>query len=133
MVARRTVFAVGEESEGPVSRAVLRADALLVGTLYPILARRGLTVEAFRALRVLADSPGMTVGELGRGVGANPPATTRIVDRLVTEGLAYRRADEVDRRRVLVMISDDGATLFRDVLAEIDRSEADPDLWVKQA
>jgi MarR family transcriptional regulator, organic hydroperoxide resistance regulator len=36
------------------------------------------------------------------------PTLTKIVDRLVDRALVYRRADDADRRRVLVFLSDHG-------------------------
>jgi DNA-binding MarR family transcriptional regulator len=38
------------------------------------------------------------------------PTLTKIVDRLVDRALVYRRVDEVDRRRVLVFLSEHGRT-----------------------
>lgn len=106
-----------------VSDAVLAADALLVRTLHPVLGRFNLGIDIFRALRVLADSDGITVGDLGREIGANPPATTRIVDRLVGAGLAYRRADDDDRRRVLLWISEPGVATFHELLDALETTD----------
>jgi len=114
-----SIRAAGARHDG-LGEAVIAADELLVRTLHPVLSHFNIGIDVFRALRVLATSSGLTVGELGREIGANPPATTRSVDRLVSAGHAYRRADEADRRRVLVMITDRGLDLFRDVLAEIE-------------
>jgi DNA-binding MarR family transcriptional regulator len=36
------------------------------------------------------------------------PTLTKIVDRLVDAALVYRRPDETDRRRVLVLLSEHG-------------------------
>jgi DNA-binding MarR family transcriptional regulator len=41
-----------------------------------------------------------------------PPTLTKVVDRMVSANLVLRRADETDRRRVLVFASDRGRQLL---------------------
>ena len=64
------------------------------------------------------------------------PTLTKIVDRLVESALVHRRVDDSDRRRVLVLTSEHGAGLHRqlapvvaraedDIAAELDAAEAD--------
>jgi len=57
-----------------------------------------------RCLDWLADGP-RTAGELARGTGLRPAATTALVDRLERRGLVERRQDDADRRRVLVRLT----------------------------
>jgi DNA-binding MarR family transcriptional regulator len=44
----------------------------------------------------------MTAGELSQRTGLSSGATTRLIDRLVGKGYVRRKADETDRRRVLI-------------------------------
>jgi DNA-binding MarR family transcriptional regulator len=44
----------------------------------------------------------MTAGELSQRTGLTSGATTRLIDRLVARGYVRRKADESDRRRVLI-------------------------------
>jgi DNA-binding MarR family transcriptional regulator len=44
----------------------------------------------------------MTAGELSERTGLTSGATTRLIDRLVRKGYVRRKADESDRRRVLI-------------------------------
>ena len=44
----------------------------------------------------------MTAGELSKRTGLTSGATTRLIDRLVRKGYVRRKADEADRRRVLI-------------------------------
>ena len=61
------------------------------------------------------------------------PTATRLVDKLVAEGLAYRRSDDWDRRRVLVHISPEGHELVARTATELDEAfgtvlaDLDPD------
>ena len=51
----------------------------------------------------------MTIGELARSVGLSPGAATALVDRLEQAGLATRRQDPTNRRRVLVQPSQEAS------------------------
>lgn len=85
-----------------------------------------------RCLDWLADGP-KTAGEVARGAGLKPAATTALLDRLQRRGLVERVPDEADRRRVLVRMTAraerdvgalygpmvaEGAALFDDMTAE---------------
>ena len=50
----------------------------------------GLGASNAAALVALADSPGLSVTELGRGIGLSQPAAARMVDGLERAGLAAR-------------------------------------------
>jgi len=55
----------------------------------------------------LADGP-MTLREIARAVGVDPPAATVGVDQLETRGLVHRTAHPDDNRRKLVHLTDAG-------------------------
>lgn len=57
-----------------------------------------------RCLDWLADGA-KTAGEVARGAGLKPAATTALLDRLERRGLVERVPDEADRRRVLVRLT----------------------------
>lgn len=57
----------------------------------------------------------MTAGELGAATGLSSAATTTLVDRLERRGFVRRQRDTVDRRRVVVELTDHG----RGVLGEL--------------
>lgn len=92
--------------------AVCEADDLVMNVLTPALTEHDLTVEHFRALRLLAAVEGATVGELAARTGTTPSSTTRLVDRLVERNLAYRRPAPGDRRSVLLTLSDTGREVW---------------------
>lgn len=68
----------------------------------------GPTLEQWRVLALLADGTGRPMTEIAGHAMVPAPTLTRIVDRLVDRALVYRRADETDRRRVLVFLSEHG-------------------------
>lgn len=61
-----------------------------------------------RGLDWLVDGP-KTAGELSEGTGLSSAATTALIDRLERKGFVQRDRDDVDRRRVLVEMTPDGA------------------------
>jgi DNA-binding MarR family transcriptional regulator len=57
-----------------------------------------------------ADEP-MTPGRLGTRLHLNSPATTAVIDRLEALGFLARERDQRDRRRVLLIVSQQAKTL----------------------
>lgn len=117
-----------------ILRIVGDLDRVLIGVLDPILKASGLGREHWQVLRLLADGRGHPMGQISEGIGLSGATATRIVDSLVGTMLVYRRSDPLDRRRVLVYLSEPGhETLdrvqqaFREhaapVLAGLDRHQ----------
>ena len=67
-----------------------------------------LTMAQFRALLVLAHEAPLAIGVLGEKLGVGLPAASRIVDRMVQDGLVERSDDPTDRRRALVRLGPRG-------------------------
>ena len=73
----------------------------------------GLTFGQARALRLLARAGGpLRMGELAARLEVVPRSATAMVDALEAAGLAGRRADPLDRRSVLVCLTDSGDELL---------------------
>jgi DNA-binding MarR family transcriptional regulator len=68
----------------------------------------GVPVEQWRILNLLAASNGRSMGELAQAALLNHPTLTKTIDRMISQALVYRRVDPVDRRKILIFISDDG-------------------------
>jgi len=56
----------------------------------------------------------LTPGELARIEGVQRPTATRVVNRLVENGLIERREDPEDRRSALLSLSEDGKTYLEE-------------------
>ncbi len=61
------------------------------------------------------------MGEIAGHTALPAPTATRVVDRLVASGLAYRRHDPVDRRRVLVHLAAEGRGVVERVCGMVER------------
>jgi DNA-binding MarR family transcriptional regulator len=67
--------------------------------------RLGLNRTDLRGLDWLFDGP-LTVGQLAEATALSSAATTTLVDRLEHKGFVRRARDEVDRRRILVELTE---------------------------
>lgn len=83
-------------------RALSRADESMNESAAAVL---GIHPTDMSAGEVLDRLGPMTIGELARAVGVSPGAATALVDRLEQAGLAARRQDPDNRRRVLIQPS----------------------------
>jgi DNA-binding MarR family transcriptional regulator len=88
----------------------------------------GLRPADLEVLGVIEQHGPLTAGRLGRATGLSPAAVTGLIDRLERAGVAERRADPGDRRRVLVAVSSGAArvaelysSLERDTRARVER------------
>lgn len=73
----------------------------------------GVPIEQFRILEVLDASEPCPMGEIAEQSLVEPATLTKIVDRMVAEGLVFRSPDPHDRRRVLILMAPAGKALFK--------------------
>ncbi len=73
-----------------------------------IQAQLGLSEAEFHGLLVLAGAREMPGCEFARRMGLSPSRASRVLDRLVSEGYATRRADARDRRTIQVSLTAKG-------------------------
>ena len=64
-----------------------------------------------KAVMVLVKHRQLTVGGLARALDISEPSASLLVDKLVTRGLVARETDPADRRRTLVVASEQGDLL----------------------
>ena len=107
-----------------VSAVVFRAARRLALDLEAELQAAGLGLDHWLAVDALATTSGLTMAELQSLTLTAGPTQTRVVDRLVTQSLAYREVDALDRRKVRVYLSKRGADLHRRLLSDINTVEA---------
>jgi DNA-binding MarR family transcriptional regulator len=81
----------------------------------------GLRPADLEVLGVIEQRGPLTAGQLGDATGLSPAAVTGLIDRLEQAGVAERRPDPADRRRVLVAVSPGAAR----VAALYERLERD--------
>lgn len=124
-------MAVNEEAAGSealglqeVARLVTQAERALTRHLARALELEGSTVDEWRALTLLVDGRSRPMSELAEFAMVPAPSLTRLVDRMVSDNLVYRKVDPRDRRRVLVRAAPRGEALHRRLLERL--AEDDP-------
>ncbi len=83
----------------------------------------GLSLSQYNILRILrgARPSAIKISEVGERMIYRDPDVTRLVDRLVGEGLVRRERDTEDRRVVLVEITEAGMALLARLDDAVDR------------
>jgi DNA-binding MarR family transcriptional regulator len=102
-----------------------RVDRAVSAALSPSTSAEGVSREGWRVLLFLARGGGRSMGEIASHTALPAPTATRVVDRLVAAGLAHRRTDPVDRRRVLVHLAGDGRRVVERVCGRVERRVGD--------
>lgn len=106
--------------EYDLARLLTLVERSVAARLDATLKAAGATVGEWRVMSLLGDGAGHTMSEVAEFAMLPPPTLTKIVDRLVSAGHVYRRADDVDRRRVLVFASDRGREALRGWAAAVE-------------
>src|ERR1700732_3269104 len=91
-----------------IAYLLAQANRQVNGQLDVEFRAEGIPVEQWRILNLLAASSGRSMGELAQAALLNHPTLTKTIDRMISQALVYRRVDPVDRRKILIFISDDG-------------------------
>lgn len=98
-----------------------RLDRAVASALAPVVTGAGVSRDGWRVLLLLARGGGRSMGEIATHSSLPAPTATRVVDRLVDSGLAVRRTDPVDRRRVLVHLAGQGRAVVERVCGMVER------------
>lgn len=85
----------------------------LEGELEDRLRPGGVPIEQFRILEALSTHEPCPMGELATLSLVEPATLTKIIDKMVADGLVYRAPDPEDRRRVLILTAEGGKALFK--------------------
>jgi DNA-binding MarR family transcriptional regulator len=106
-----------DEDVDAVTSAVLTASRLLVAVSARSLAatEEKVTLPQFRMLVVLASRSESKLAALAEALAVNPSTALRMVDRLSAAGLVTRRANPVNRREVVLRLTQAGRQVVDDV------------------
>lgn len=102
-----------------------RLDCALASALSPVTSAEGVSRDGWRVLLMLARGGGRSMGEIASHTALPAPTATRVVDRLVASGHAYRQSDPLDRRRVLVHLAAEGRSVVQRICGNVERRAGD--------
>jgi len=113
------------ESAPDLAHQLSRAERLLSGRMSALLANEHCTLEEWRVLKILSDGQGHIMTEIADFAMLPAPTLTKLMDRMVSAGLVYRRADDQDRRRVLAYLAERGRARCDRAAALLAAAEAE--------
>ncbi len=93
-----------------------RASHVLSAEFHTTLRRAGVPVPVWRVLATLSGSPPETVTGLAEACLLQQPTMTKLLDRMVRDGLVQRLPDAKDRRVVRIEATPRGEALVKDLL-----------------
>ena len=76
----------------------------------------GLSLPQFRALAFLGRNESAMLGDVGEFLGLTLPAASKLIEGLVAAGMVSRRADPVDRRKVMLRLTAAGRRKYAALL-----------------
>jgi MarR family transcriptional regulator, organic hydroperoxide resistance regulator len=111
--------------EGYLLYLLARVSHVLSGEFHQQLRRRGVGVPVWRVLASLSGSKGETVTGLAEVCLLQQPTMTKLLDRMVRDGLVKRTQDSRDRRVVRVGLTPRGEALALELTQAAKQHEAE--------
>jgi DNA-binding MarR family transcriptional regulator len=104
--------------------SVMLAARVLIGVTAQSVAAFAaeITLPQLRILAMVANRKSLNLDTMARGLGVHPSNATRACDKLVRAGLLNRRHDPVDRRHLVLELSEGGRDLV-DRMTSFRRAE----------
>lgn len=107
-----------------VSYALAAAHRQVSTSLNIRLKRHGMQIEAWRVLETLEARQSVSMGQLAEIVLLNPPTLTKLVDRMVSDGLVHRQIAQSDHRQVNVMVTALGQKRMMLIRQDVEEQDA---------
>jgi homoprotocatechuate degradation regulator HpaR len=92
--------------------ALLRAREQVMGPIREMLASSGINEQKWRVLRVVDEQGPLEQTAISQAACLMLPSLSRILQTMETEGLITRQADNIDRRKSIVTLTDAGRALI---------------------
>lgn len=106
-----------------VSHTLAAAHRQVHTSLASRLKTFGIQLEAWRVMETLDEIPAVTMSELATLVLMNPPTLTKLVDRMVSDGLVQRQIGKHDHRQVNLLLTDLGLKRMLQIRGEVKSAD----------
>ena len=106
-----------------ISYALAAAHRKVTQSLNASLKEHGVQIEAWRVMEALDGDAQLTMGELAKLALVNPPALSKLVDRMVSDGLVHRQVARQDHRQVNLLLTDLGRKRMLQVRGDIEAQD----------
>ena len=108
-----------------VVTSVMRVQQVLLARIDAALRPFGITFARYEVLVLLTFSRTgrLPLSKVGERLMVHPTSVTNAIDRLEAGGLVRRVPDEVDRRRTLAELTDEGRRVVREATAALQDND----------
>ncbi len=110
--------------DGYISYALAAAHRSVTQSLTARLKKHGVQIEAWRIMESLDGDARLTMGALAQLVLINPPTLSKLVDRMVSDGLVHRQAAQGDQRQVNLLLTDLGRLRMLQIRRDVEEQDA---------
>ncbi|KAA1380036.1 MarR family winged helix-turn-helix transcriptional regulator [Aeromicrobium fastidiosum] len=101
---------IGDPTSMRLATSIMRVQQLISAELDAVLKPLGITFARYEVLVLLSFSATgrLPLSKIGERLMVHPTSVTNAMDRLESQGLVRRVADEKDRRRTFAELTDEG-------------------------
>ncbi|AWB93662.1 MarR family winged helix-turn-helix transcriptional regulator [Aeromicrobium chenweiae] len=101
---------IGESRSMRLATSIMRVQQLISSELDAALKPFGITFARYEVLQLISFSAAgrLPLSKIGERLMVHPTSVTNAMDRLETQGLVRRVADQTDRRRTFAELTDEG-------------------------
>ena len=111
--------------DNQLSYVLAAAHRMVSQSVTKRLKNQGIQIEAWRIMECLEANDQMTMGDLARIALLNPPTLSKMVDRMVSDGLVHRQIAQRDQRQVNLLLTDLGRSRMLKVRQEVEAHDRD--------
>lgn len=87
------------------------------------LKKRGIQIEAWRVMECLDANGKTTMGELAKRALLNPPALSKLVDKMVSDGLVHRQISSIDHRQINLLLTTLGRMRMLQIRDDVEQED----------
>ena len=109
--------------EQHLSYALAAAHRTVSNSLAERLKKHGLKIEAWRVMECLDAGTLLTMGALADRALVNPSTLSKLVDRMVLDGLVHRKVSESDHREINLLLTSLGRSRMIKIRQEVDEQD----------
>ena len=105
---------------GHLSYALAAAHRTVTQLLNLRLKKHSIQIEAWRVMECLDQGEMLTMGELAKRALLNPSALSKLVDRMVSDGLVHRQISTADQRQINLLLTNLGRMRMLQIRQEVE-------------
>lgn len=112
---------IGDPTSMRLATSIMRVQQLISSELDAVLKPLGITFARYEVLQLISFSASgrLPLSKIGERLMVHPTSVTNAMDRLESQGLVRRVADDKDRRRTFAELTEEGERVLKESTAAI--------------